>query len=283
MRVSSRRGAVVLPAAASAQVLPTQAFIAMHWGDECLGGHNGSGAAASGVNALTTGVYCPQSHQPELKHSAVKIERAELPWRLLGLAWLEPGQDLDARAALQALMVHFAFAVCVPFGRERPGVLFRAADAVAPPSELLETIERHLGLTGPQVLRYKDERRGQRRSVRLAGQGDAARLVGMLLGGDTAAEAWMKPILQEELPAHRYGRLFLLPGSTPPVPVAVRGKQVCSCFDVSTSQIEAALAHAPGSQDERLVALQSELKCGTNCGSCIPELKRMVRQATLAA
>ncbi len=28
---------------------------------------------------------------------------------------------------------------------------------------------------------------------------------------------------------------------------------------------------------QRLAALQGGLKCGTNCGSCIPELRRLVR------
>ena len=34
MQVQSRRGRLVLPAQASTQVAPAQAFIAMHWGDE---------------------------------------------------------------------------------------------------------------------------------------------------------------------------------------------------------------------------------------------------------
>ena len=28
---------------------------------------------------------------------------------------------------------------------------------------------------------------------------------------------------------------------------------------------------------ERLASLQGQLRCGTNCGSCVPELKRMAR------
>ena len=28
---------------------------------------------------------------------------------------------------------------------------------------------------------------------------------------------------------------------------------------------------------ERLASLQGQLKCGTNCGSCVPELKRILR------
>ena len=174
-------------------------------------------------------------------------------------------------------MAQFAFATVVPFGRERHGVLFRAADAVAAPADLLAKIETLFGLTGPQVLRYRDDRRGQRRCVRLTGQGEAARLDGLLLGGDSTAEAWMKALLQQELPVQRYGRLLLLPGSTPPVPVASRGKQVCSCFDVCAPDIESALAHCEGDADARLAQLQGELKCGTNCGSCLPELKKLVK------
>jgi assimilatory nitrate reductase catalytic subunit len=277
VRISSRRGALLLPVSASEQIGPTQSFIAMHWGDEYLGGHNGSGAPSAGVNALTTPAFDPQSKQPELKHAAVRIEKAELPWRLLGLAWLAPGQEFEVRAALQGLMSQFAFATCVPFGREREGVLFRAADAVQPPVDLLERIETLLGLSGNNVLRYKDDRRGQRRSIRISGQGDTMRLEALVLGGDTSAEAWMKSLLQEEAPAQSYGRLLLLPGAKPPVPVVSRGKQVCSCFDVSAAQIEAALGKFQGDSDSRLVQLQSELKCGTNCGSCIPELKKLVQ------
>ena len=43
VRVTSRRGAIVLPVHASDQMAPTQTFIAMHWGDDYLGGHMGTG------------------------------------------------------------------------------------------------------------------------------------------------------------------------------------------------------------------------------------------------
>jgi len=277
VHVTSRRGSIVLPVRASEQVAPAQAFIAMHWGDDVLGGHTGTLAAALGVNALTTPAYCPQSKQPELKHAAVKVLKAELPWRLLALAWLGEAEALQARSALQALMPRFAFAACVPFGRERHGVLFRAADAEPAPEALLEEIEAVLGLNGQQVLHYSDKRRGQRRSVRLSGQLDAARIEGLLLGGDTRAEAWVKAVLQDEQPAQVYGRLLLLPGAKPPVAQAGRGKQVCTCFDVTAPEIEAALSRFEGDGEQRFAALQAELKCGTNCGSCVPELRRLVR------
>jgi len=275
--VTSRRGSLVLPVQASTQVAPTQAFIAMHWGEEFVSGSTSSGAAMAGVNALTTPAFCPRSKQPELKHAAVKILKAELPWRLLAVAWLPADKALLAREQLRALMPAFAFASCVPFGRERTGLLFRAAAYEAAGDEVQARIAGLLGLDGREVLHYADRKRGQRRSMRLVQQDGEARLEGFLLAGDISAEAWIKTLLQDELPAQSYGRLLLVPGAKAPVALATRGKQVCSCFDVGEAQIDAALPACTGSADARLQQLQDTLKCGTNCGSCVPELKRLVR------
>ena len=37
-----------------------------------------------------------------------------------------------------------------------------------------------------------------------------------MLAGDTSAEAWIKTVLQDELPAQSYGRLLLVPGAKAP-------------------------------------------------------------------
>jgi assimilatory nitrate reductase catalytic subunit len=281
--VTSRRGSIVVPVRASAQVASSQAFMAMHWGEEFLSGSTSTGERMSGVNALTSPAFCPTSKQPELKHAAVKILKADLPWRLLAVAWLPADKAQLAREQLRELMPAFAFASCVPFGRERSGLLFRAAAHDAAPAALLLRLEGVLGLGGAEVLHYADVRRGQRRSMRLQAHDDSARLEGFLLAGDISAEAWVKPLLQDELPAQAYGRLLLAPGAKAPLAVAARGRQVCSCFDVSESQIEAVLDRAEGSPEQRLQRLQDQLRCGSNCGSCIPELKRIVRLHPQAA
>lgn len=277
VHVTSKRGSIVVPLQASTELAPGQAFMAMHWGPEFLGGCSSSGEPLAGVNALTTSAYCPSSKQPELKHAAVKILKAELPWSLLGVAWLPDAQALQVREDLKALMGRFPFTACVPFGRERAGVLFRAAAYEAPPEELVDRIEALLGLSGPQALRYADRKKGQRRAVRLVRDDAEAHLEAFLLAGDTSAEAWIKTLLQEQLPAQDYGRLLLAPGAKPPVAVQARGRQVCTCFNVSETAIQDHLASCPGDELARLGSLQDKLKCGTNCGSCVPELKRLVR------
>ncbi|MDE2146789.1 MAG: molybdopterin-dependent oxidoreductase [Burkholderiales bacterium] len=262
----SRRGTLVLPARASEGVAPAQAFVAMHWGDEFVSG---------GVNALTSPALCPLSRQPELKHAAVRIERAELPWRLVALAWCGEAQALQLRQALRPLFEGFSFAACVPFGRERSGVLFRAAAATPADDALVAQVAALFDLEGARVLHYRDPRRGQRRSLRLAGDGADQRLEAFLLAGDTRAEAWIAPLLQQQAPTQALGRALLAPGATAPGPVPARDPQVCGCFDVGQSRIVQVLAGLAGPAEQRLAAMQGVLRCGTQCGSCLPELRRL--------
>jgi assimilatory nitrate reductase catalytic subunit len=292
VHVTSKRGSILVPVQACSELAVSQAFMAMHWGGEYLSGLSSIGQPLAGVNALTTSAYCPGSKQPELKHAAVKILKAELPWSLLAMAWLPEGDALAAREQLKALMTAFAFTSCVPFsnntplaegGPERTGVLFRAAGHEAPPPALLLELERILGLDGSYSLRYADRKKGQHRTIRLARHGNQAELTGFVLAGDTSAENWIATLLREALPAQAYGRLLLLPGAKPPVAVQSRGNLVCSCFNVSDIAIDEHLKSAgleAGTTDEaRLASLQGSLKCGSNCGSCLPELKRRVRDA----
>ena len=288
VHVTSKRGSILLPVQASKEVAMSQAFIAMHWGEEYLSGQGSNGERLAGVNAITTSSFCPTSKQPELKHAAVKILKAELPWTLLGVAWLPGDQALTARESLKTLMRLFPFASCVPFGdnaagqaTERTGLLFRAADHEAPSDEVLAQLETVLGLgrtTGSsQVMRYADKKKGQHRVIKLTGDAEHAELEAFVLAGDTRSEAWIKTLLQENLPAQSYGRLLLVPGSRAPLAVQSRGKPICTCFNITDTAIHAQLATSYGSNERRLAELQATLKCGTNCGSCVPELKRIVR------
>ena len=280
--VASRHGSLRLPVAASADLGPSQVFIPMHWGPEFIGGRRADGTAIAGVNALTTPAHCPVSRQPELKHAAVQVTRAALPWSLVAMAWVPGQRALAVRGALRALVEDLPFFSCVPFGDGTAGVLLRAAGADAPPEALLARIEALLGLEDASTLRYIDARRGQRRAVRLVRHGDTAHVTGVLLSGDTRAEGWLRTLLQDQLPAQDFGRRLLSFQATAPAGVAARGKVVCNCFGVGERAIGEALAACGGSDEERLAQLQGTLRCGTHCGSCLPELKRIVRAAPTA-
>jgi len=42
------------------------------------------------------------------------------------------------------------------------------------------------------------------------------------------------------------------------------------------------LSTCDAAPSDRLAALQGTLQCGTNCGSCIPQLQRLVRQTPVS-
>lgn len=293
VQVQSRRGQLIAPALRDDGVAPMQAHIAMHWGQEALSGLDSRGQPVAGVNALTDPTFCPKSKQPELKHAAVRIQPAALPWRLLGVAWLPADQALAVRERLKPWMASFAFSSCVLFGREADGdadvpvadaqapvgVLFRVGHGEAPGASAVQQIEDILDIGGVDVLRYDDPSRGQHRAMRLQRDSDGLRLRAFVLAGDISAEAWIRPLLQDRLLADAYGRALLNPGVEPPVATAPRGKQVCTCFNVSEPAIVAELAACPADAgvDTHLSLLQAALKCGTNCGSCLPAVRKLVQ------
>jgi assimilatory nitrate reductase catalytic subunit len=196
VKVSSRRGQIYLPAAADRDLPRGVVFVPMHWGARFLGGKG-----RRGVNELTLGALDPSSRQPEFKHCAVRVEGAQLPWRLVASGHAENTAALMEQ--LTPLMNATPYAVRTLGGRDRAEVRLSLAAKQAPGEDLLRRIRSLL-----------------------------------------------------------------------PEPGAARGRTLCNCFDVAESEIEAFLATS-----KSLEELQASLKCGTNCGSCLPELRRLAAAA----
>ncbi len=308
VQVTSRRGSQVLRVQVSDAMRAGQAFIAMHWGEEHLGGSG----ERHGVNTLTSPAIDPDSKQPELKHAAVRIVKLDLPWRLVAFAWVDEDAVSNTQVRLRAQFGHFAYGSCVPFGRtesvegksSRVGVLFRGAHDQAPALAGVAAIETALGIadraTGivsdphlrTRLLEYHDARRGHARRVLVR---DGA-LVAVSLRGDWSAEVWLKDYLEGAIPVASLGRLLLKPSRTAPAGFKSRGRIICNCLNVGESEIVAALEafradanddpnDAANDPTSRVDMLRQRLRCGTECGSCVPELKRMAAtsRGTVAA
>ena len=75
-------------------------------------------------------------------------------------------------------------------------------------------------------------------------------------------------------PATAQARHNLLAGR-PPACSPSQGRTVCSCYSIGENAIRAAIATGCDST----AALGNALRCGTNCGSCLPELKALLSEA----
>ena len=262
VRLKGKRGTLLLRAAASSTLRPAQTYVPMHWGGRFMSGR--------GVNALTLPANDPVSHQPELKHAAVQVEKFATGWQLVAMRRDDEG-GLHAR--LQPWLARFDYATLTLAGRESTVVVLRACggtDSPAPSPELLAELAAAMGLDSPAALAFNDARRGI--AKRALVEYDC--LAGALLCNETRATDWLLDLIARGGSTAELRKWLFAPLATPPAAGPARGRIVCNCFDVSENEIRGDLAAGLD-----LAALQGKSKCGTNCGSCVPELKRMAAKA----
>jgi assimilatory nitrate reductase catalytic subunit len=226
----------------------------MHW--------SGAFATAGRVNALVPPRVDPLSGQPELKHATATIA----PYRTAWQACLFSRRPL----ALDELGAGYTTRLLFAPGAWR----YELAGDTAP--EAWESLAK--ALLSPEGaasawLSYEDRGGGQFRYAAIAEDRLQACLFiardHRLPDRAWLAELFAKPILAPQ------DRLALLAGAAAP---GRNGREaspiICSCFSVSQKRIAAAIS---GEGLASVEAIGASLRAGTNCGSCIPELKAMLR------
>ncbi len=262
VKVSNGRGEITVRIAEQAGLKRGRAWMPMHWGSQFMN--------SAGVNALACDATDPYSKQPELKHAAVQIAKLDLPYPLAILR-VCPDQEsaLELMQRARQALPRFAYATLNLYGRSSPLVVFRAATAEAISPDLLEQMDILFGLDGDEgAMLFADvSRRVSKKAISAEG-----RLLGVRLAGETLAQSWLKKAMAEDELAASLMRFALAPTAKPPVSIAPRNI-ICKCGDVSDVQINQALAAGAD-----LPQLQAKFKCGTFCGSCVPDIKRMVAE-----
>ncbi|HXC30262.1 MAG TPA: molybdopterin-dependent oxidoreductase [Stellaceae bacterium] len=250
-RVETRHGASVLPVLVTSDQRPGEVFVPMHWSD----GFASAGPVARLVGAVTD----PVSGQPELKGTPARVSPVAALWRglLLRRDGLPAGDSYYwARTPLEE---GHAFDLAgwepLPSGR---GTETWVAELMgsSPDAEMVIFADPARG-----IFRYAtivEERLeaclflARRRSELPAREGAAA-----TLRGEISAAA----------------RLGLLCGRAAN-DTASGDPTVCTCFGVSLRTLHAAIA---GRRLSTVAEIGSALRAGTNCGSCVPELKAVLR------
>lgn len=238
-RVTSLRGVMVANVVIQAGQRQGSLFVPMHWNDHF--------ARQGKVNTLVEAVTDPHSGQPESKQTAVRIA----PWLP---AWQG---ELIAREPL-ALPRHLHW-----WRKATPGL-------------------QHLTLCGDKHIHawLLAHCQAQGWQVQIAQAGDLwhvlawqnGRLMLGMWSGQSGPEIDVALILAafNDAPQTSVERHALLSGKTVSRPA--QGRVVCSCFSVGENQIRTAIAQGCRTPAE----LGAALKCGTNCGSCLPELKALL-------
>ena len=261
-RVSNARGELTVRVAERPGLQRGRAWMPMHWGSQFMN--------SPGANAVVGDATDPYSLQPELKHAAVQIARVDLPYPLAVVRrCASPSAALVLRQAAQAQLARFPYATVGLYGRGSPLVVFRAAAREPIDAAGIAELDRLFGIDGDEgAIVYEDARRGIAKKA-IARDG---RLLGVRLAGETLAQAWLKQAMAEDELDAGLLRLALAPSARAPVTMPSRNI-ICKCADVSDVQIREELARGSG-----LAALQDKLKCGTFCGSCVPDIRRLAAE-----
>ncbi|MBS1144529.1 MAG: nitrate reductase [Proteobacteria bacterium] len=259
-RVSNGRGEMTVRVSERAGLVKGRAWMPMHWGGQFMN--------SPGANAVASDAIDPYSQQPELKHAAVQIAKLDLPYPLAVLR--RCASQSEALALLQrarTMLSAFPYVTVGLYGRTSPLVVLRGAAGEPVADAHLLALDRLFGLDGDDgAIVYVDAtRRINKKAIAQDG-----RLLGVRLAGETLAQAWLKQAMAEDELDASLIRFALAPTAKPPVSMVARNI-VCKCADVSDDQIQKELAHGAD-----LPQLQQTLKCGTFCGSCVPDIKRMV-------
>lgn len=245
-RVFNSDGDVILRAVVTQTQQPGSVFAPIHWNDQTAS----HGRIGSIVHAVTD----PFSGQPDLKATPVCVE--PLSYAYHGFILGEAMPELPAGSWWSKVAI----------GRGS-GILF-ATDAK--PGALAQMFHAHF--TKTDLAEFADKPAGVYRCAVFK----ADRVVGALFVAPAGrALAWDAAKALYELGTLDLAqRRAILSGKA--LDGAQAGPIVCACFGVGLKTIADAIANGTATNVE---AIGTALKAGTNCGSCIPEIKRLIGQA----
>ena len=254
VRVESRHGATVLPVRLSTDQRRGEVFAPMHWSDAY--------SSAGPIGRLASAAVDPVSGQPELKATPVMVAPVVPLWRALLLrpdAALPDGDFYWSRVPVpDGHAFDLAGLAALPEGEKSRAWVLRLLGASA----------------DAELIVYADPARGDFRYASIAGERLEACLFLARDGASLPDRATV--IAARSLLVTPDTRLNLLSGCAATNETqSDAGPTVCACFGVGRQTLCDAIAERGLTKVDDIGNL---LRAGTNCGSCIPELKSILRE-----
>jgi assimilatory nitrate reductase catalytic subunit len=183
--------------------------------------------------------------------------------------------DLARVGSARGLLPEFAFASVGLYGRADPLVILRAAHTTALPASRLQETDALFGVDDDAAaIVYVDHRRQiSKRAVAPDGE-----LVGVRLAGETQAQSWLREVMADNTLDAELIRWAVAPIGQRPGKLQPRSRVVCQCADITAAQTAADIEAGA-----TLAVVQDQRKCGTFCGSCLPEIRQMISAQPLLA
>jgi assimilatory nitrate reductase catalytic subunit len=244
-KVTTRYGNSILKVAVSAGQRRRSLFVPIHWSDAT--------ASCARICEMVTPATDPFSGQPEAKATPAAI--VPVTFQYSGFA--------IARRSIKPMSGTWWARVAIAGGT---GLLL-ATDVT--PTELQEQVQDMFPAEA-ELAEYVDRPRGVYRVAAFV----KGRLEGCLFVGPAqATPQWdaVKALLEADTIGDGERRMLLSGRATEGI--AENGPLVCACFGVGLIAIRKAIVSGDASNVEEI---GHALRAGTNCGSCVPELKKII-------
>ncbi|MFM0479545.1 molybdopterin-dependent oxidoreductase [Paraburkholderia strydomiana] len=256
-RVSSRWGAMVARVQYGGGMARGSVFVPIHWNDQV--------ASDARVGAVVNPSVDPLSGEPEFKHTPVRVDKFHVAWH---------GFSLSRRApALTGITywtrIHGTQFVRYELAGRNP--LSEQGDRGAWARALFEVDDAHA-----DWLEYEDRTAGVYRAVHVVDD-RIENCVFLSARPDLPAREWLASLFAKDK-LDEADRIAVLAGQ-PIGKGADTGPTVCSCFGVGRNTICTAIREQGLKTAAQITAC---LKAGGNCGSCVPELKKLLVDTELA-
>ena len=248
-RVRSRWGRVVVRVRFSAEMSRGQIFIPIHWSQQT--------ASDARVGKVVNPAVCPISGEPEFKHTPVSIEPFSVDWH----GFVLTRDDIDTTAlAWWTRIQGQSFLRYEIAGRHQP-------------DDWSQWIRELLQLDHSEavdLIEFRDNASALYRAAVIIDNTVHA-CVFVSPQPDLPSRAWLAALFDQG-PLDDRDRISVLAGR-PADAAADAGALVCSCFGVGRNSIARAIQEQDLDSPE---AIGRCLKAGTNCGSCVPELRQIL-------
>jgi assimilatory nitrate reductase catalytic subunit len=251
-RIESPHGATTLPVRFSNDLRPGEVFAPMHWTDRFT--------SAGPIDGIVGAATDPVSGQPELKATPVRLTPVAPQWHgllLRGAEQVPCGPYYWARVPLDRGHA-FTLTGWEALPRDPGSERWIATLLDAPPAA--------------ELVIYADPARGTFRYASVVGRRlDACLFIAKkqsALPSRDALAALLGTRIEPET------RMYVLAGGTPGAAAQnAAGRTICACFGVGLNTLHDTIASRRLTNVAEIGAI---LRAGTNCGSCIPELKAIL-------
>ena len=241
-QLSSRWGKMLARVKISANQRPGEIFVPMHW--------TGVLSRAGRMGALVNPVIDPDSKQPESKHTPVHIKAYHANW----YGFILSREPLPWPEAEYLISIK--------------GKDFYRYELAGNGQKNLADLQHWLNACTGENISYEDASLGMYRYALL--HNGRLNAVAMLSRDIQLPQRQWLGSLFTKTEIDSRGRAALLSGQAPAGEDI--GRIVCACFSVGENIIKNAIKGGCCSTAQ----IGAQLKAGTNCGSCIPEIKQLL-------